>query len=199
MKKNLTMTTLAFLLMLNLHGQHGINFPNDTVHIGTVKNPYLMLNVGGGVQIQPGKTNTWGSWFVLDATPLSGGQSYGIYSLGGNSTAGGTWGTGNGKFLISGQHNNVLVLDSLGYFGIGTVDPSARLQVSNGDIYIDNINRGIIMKSPNGQCWRGTLDNTGVLGFSQINCPAADTILTSIERKYNNLVLLKFILIQMKI
>jgi len=41
----------------------------------------------------------------------------------------------------------------------------------NGDIFIEDITKGIIMKSPNGQCWRGTLNDQGMLVFAQTDCP----------------------------
>ena len=41
----------------------------------------------------------------------------------------------------------------------------------NGDIYIEDISKGIIMKSPNGQCWRGTVNDQGMLVFAQTDCP----------------------------
>jgi len=63
-----------------------------------------------------------------------------------------------------------LYVEKDGKVGIGTDSPEARLHVANGDIYISDINRGIIMKSPDGNCWRGTLDNNGSLNFVQINC-----------------------------
>jgi len=55
--------------------------------------------------------------------------------------------------------------------GIGTDDPQTRLQVADGDIFIQDINKGIIMKSPNGQCWRGTMNDQGMLVFVPVNCP----------------------------
>ncbi len=41
----------------------------------------------------------------------------------------------------------------------------------NGDIFLEDINAGIIMKSPNGQCWRGLMTDNGTLAFSQVVCP----------------------------
>ncbi|MBE0638177.1 MAG: T9SS type A sorting domain-containing protein, partial [Bacteroidales bacterium] len=41
----------------------------------------------------------------------------------------------------------------------------------NGDIFIEDITKGIIMKSPNGQCWRGVLSDNGQLVFSVVTCP----------------------------
>jgi hypothetical protein len=54
--------------------------------------------------------------------------------------------------------------------GIGTSAPVSKLQVKDGDIFIEEIERGIIMKSPDGNCWRGTLNNSGMLVFTQVDC-----------------------------
>lgn len=52
------------------------------------------------------------------------------------------------------------------YVGIGSYShkapfPKSRLHVFNGDINIEDIGSGIIMKSPNGKCWRVTIDDNG--------------------------------------
>jgi hypothetical protein len=75
----------------------------------------------------------------------------------------------------------VAAIRTTGEFGIGTDEPSARLEVANGDIFISDIDRGIIMKSPDGQCWRGTLDNQGSLRFTAIDCPGLITSIQPIE------------------
>lgn len=62
-------------------------------------------------------------------------------------------------------------IDENGNVGIGTSEPEARLEVADGDVYISDIKSGIIMKSPDGSCWRGTLNDTGSLNFTQIDCP----------------------------
>ncbi len=77
-----------------------------------------------------------------------------------------------------------------GYFsdnlGIGTETPSAKVEVADGDIYISDIEKGIIMKSPNEQCWRGTLDNSGNLTFTQITCPDEDGVSTASTLESNS-------------
>jgi hypothetical protein len=67
-----------------------------------------------------------------------------------------------------------LVIMANGKVGIGdfnTQAPRAKLEVQDGDVYISNPNKGIIMTSPNGNCWRVTLDNSGNFIRTQISCP----------------------------
>jgi hypothetical protein len=58
-----------------------------------------------------------------------------------------------------------------GNVGIGTTAPAAKVEIEDGDIYISSINKGVIMTSPDGQCWRGTINNSGVLEFLPVICP----------------------------
>lgn len=77
--------------------------------------------------------------------------------------------------FIAGHTSNTFIermrLSPVGNLGIGTAAPASRLQVANGDVFIQDINNGVIMKSPNGQCWRYTPDNTGQLVGTPITCP----------------------------
>ncbi len=67
--------------------------------------------------------------------------------------------------------------------GIATDSPSAKLEIADGDIYISDINKGIIMKSPDGNCWRGVLDNSGSLTFTKITCPEESIVSTAVGEK----------------
>ena len=77
---------------------------------------------------------------------------------------------GVGGDYFSSSHIKMSILHT-GCVGIGTKEPKAKLQIAEGDIYISDIENGIIMKSPDGNCWRGTLDNSGQLNFTLIDCP----------------------------
>lgn len=58
-----------------------------------------------------------------------------------------------------------------GAVGVGTNDPASKLQVSDGDVYIDNAANGVIMTSPNGSCFRMTVSDVGAPVFTAITCP----------------------------
>ena len=58
-----------------------------------------------------------------------------------------------------------------GNLGIGTLEPAAKIEVTGGDIYIEDVNKGVIMTSPDGQCWRMTVDNSGAMITTSVSCP----------------------------
>lgn len=80
-----------------------------------------------------------------------------------------------GKDKIQNDSTFAGYFEGRGFFkdnvGFGTKKPAAKVEVANGDVFISDINRGIVMKSPDGNCWKGVLDNTGMLQFSPVECP----------------------------
>lgn len=82
----------------------------------------------------------------------------------------------NGRGIIQSKELNVgynsLSLNPVsGNVGVGSATPSSKLTVTGGDIYITDIGSGVITKSPDGNCWRITVDNSGNLVITSIACP----------------------------
>ncbi len=83
--------------------------------------------------------------------------------------------------------NTLMAVNVKGDLGVGFDKPQARVHVHDGDIYIDNIEKGIIMKSPDGNCWRGMLDNSGNLTFTEIDCPGTFVVKVQESEALNQL------------
>ena len=66
---------------------------------------------------------------------------------------------------------DLLTIHADGNVGIGTSDPNTKVEVADGDIYINDLTHGIIMKSENGTCWRYRPDNSGNLSGVSVSCP----------------------------
>jgi hypothetical protein len=64
-----------------------------------------------------------------------------------------------------------MVLAANGNLGVGVQSPQAKVHVADGDIYLQDIGRGIIMKSPDGNCWKVSVDNGGNFASSSVDCP----------------------------
>lgn len=75
------------------------------------------------------------------------------------------------------NYTNKMSIFGNGNIGIGTLsngwafEAKSKLHIKEGDIYLENASNGIIMKSPNGQCWRMTVNNLGQPIFTSITCP----------------------------
>jgi hypothetical protein len=70
-----------------------------------------------------------------------------------------------------------------GNLGIGSAEPAAKLHIADGDIYIEDIERGIIMKSSGGQCWKGIMSDNGTLAFYPVDCPETQLVNTPVDKK----------------
>ena len=61
--------------------------------------------------------------------------------------------------------------NSAGGVGIGTTTPHSILEIADGDVFINNLHRGIIMKSGNSKCFRYQPNENGKLIGKEITCP----------------------------
>ena len=77
----------------------------------------------------------------------------------------------NFSITESGVEDGRLFIEKGGNVGLSTINPKSKLHLSQGDIFIEDINSGVIMKSPNGQCWRMSVSNSGQSEFTAITCP----------------------------
>ena len=64
-------------------------------------------------------------------------------------------------------------LSNKGFVGIGNGNPLTKLHISKGDVYIDNPNAGIVMRSNDNTCWRITVNKKGKLKSKKVECPSA--------------------------
>lgn len=82
--------------------------------------------------------------------------------------------TEGGRLVVhNGQGGTTRVtIEDNGDVGIGTsAAPKAKLEVNQGDAYMSTIGNGVILRSPDGSCYRVTVANGGALTTTSITCP----------------------------
>lgn len=71
----------------------------------------------------------------------------------------------------TGGRVSVMKASRSGNVGIGTTGPNSKLQVKDGDVYVETVGSGIILHSPNGSCFRVTVNDDGSFASANITCP----------------------------
>jgi trimeric autotransporter adhesin len=160
----------------NANGRVGVNRNADPIYPFSVH----QNNTGVGNAIAMFESDdTW-----MGAIGIRNNASNHQYSLVSGGTAGnlimapGSFGIIHANFT-SGISTVPLVIDATTEFiGLGRrlatepdVRPRSGLHLWFGDVNIEQAGSGIILKSPNGQCWRVTIDNAGNLVRTAIVCP----------------------------
>jgi hypothetical protein len=157
------------------------------VGIGGPSNATNMLNVVMNENTIDGRptanflsNDSWQTNLILENSTFD--KAYALV-VGGTANTVTNYGVGAGNFgitngTISASTSTIpLIITSDNKVGISNSNggsdnlPKARFHVRDGDIYINDIGSGVIMKSPNGQCWRMTVSNTGTPVFTAIACP----------------------------
>ncbi len=76
---------------------------------------------------------------------------------------------GSNILLSTAGHSRMVITDSTGFVGIGTLSPKTKLEVAGGDISVTAIGSGIILKATNGEnFYRITVDNSGKLATERV-------------------------------
>jgi len=68
--------------------------------------------------------------------------------------------------------------------GFGIEEPKAKVHI-NGDLLFEHNLNGIIMKSEDGNCWKGIISNNGELIFSQVDCETLSSTENITEPKHS--------------
>jgi hypothetical protein len=118
-------------------------------------------------------SDTWQSVIGFNNTSSNGAYQFNLAGSGNTAMPSKSFslfhnGANNFVWNTDGTNNSFIAIGSNG--GVASV-PKSRLHVFNGDVNIDQVGRGIIMKSPNGSCWRVTIDNNGEFVRTAITCP----------------------------
>lgn len=133
---------------------------------------------------------------ALRTANYSDGRSTGVYGQAGYSTPGANYGV-MGRLIGGNSGAGVVGYDGVnyggwsqvlsstisyagyfrgkGYFhdnlGIGEEDPKEKLHVKNGNIYVEGAANGVILDSGGGGCFLISVDGSGNLSTTPINCP----------------------------
>ena len=131
----------------------------------------MVLKAGEGGQESFGDLQTWGLSYsglagYAGKAGVTNSQNGLVLRADGNS--------GQIQFLTGGFDviaNNRLNISADGKIGIATPAPLEQLHLQTGNIYLQEVGSGIILKSPNGSCFRLSVSDTGTAVFSNLTCP----------------------------
>lgn len=194
-----TITNASTTALTSLDGTY-LSTVSGGVRIGSAVNPTKMLDVTGTVGISATTTivgNLIMNNFTTTNSKISLGQStannqnsrialfenssigdyfygIGLITTGGSSGGLGLWGGTEASSPFNGTTGvtaHMFIHRNDGNVGIATTTAGSKLTVASGDVFVTDSTRGIILKSPDGTCARGTISNLDVLSFTSVTCP----------------------------
>lgn len=157
---------------------NGIHYSDKGIGVGKIANvntpiSVLQANSGtGGAVFEGLSDDVWHTAITMQNNPT--GVRYTWLTSGPTNTnlLPGSFGLFNHENLrwifVSNRNTNNL---GIGLPSINAPVPKSTLHVFTGDINVEQVGKGIIMKSPNGQCWRVTVANDGSFVSTAITCP----------------------------
>jgi hypothetical protein len=140
---------------------------NGRVGIGT-SSPTTRFQVSGG---SASITTTTGSAGLFINSPTGANKSFVDFMINDIKRSNIFHDGSLDALIINNVNTNTLINGTGGNVGIGGINANAKLQVAGGDTYMSTIGSGVILKSPNGSCFRLTVDNTGAIISTPITCP----------------------------
>jgi hypothetical protein len=175
--------TSAPIAPLNIVGNYTNNDRNiiELKNTSTTNNSYLGIAMTSGSEsLLPGSRYNRGGLAVHSDTYFPNLISSGYTALSGlnkgvlinalSPTADIKFATG-GNITNDTQSEIRMTIGSDGNIGLGTTTPKSKLQITSGDVYIDDATKGIIMKNSANECYRVTVGTAGTLVSTLITCP----------------------------
>lgn len=166
-----------------LTNANGIYYPgtglagNVGIRTASVSNHALLVNgsIPGVFEGNAAKFTSSSVWHTITSIENTTSANQFSFAVGGSGNAE-LRPSNFGLYNQAGAQWVLTVNGTNSFLGLGdaAVTPSfakSVLHLKTGDVYIEQIGSGIIMKSPNGQCWRITIDNAGNLVRTAITCP----------------------------
>ena len=186
-EQGLTFNTENHFIFENGNVGIGINNPQSLLHIYKSAKPQITLSADVGDLVIAIAENRWD--FAPTSAPgdivfktHNNTDHHGIiFNINDDLNDGGSY----IKFNDNHNHNTLTILNN-GMVGFGVNDPKAKVHV-NGDLLFDQSMNGIIMKSENGNCWKGTISNDGGLIFAQIDCEDLSSVENINESKHSDI------------